>query len=128
MQQNKYAESDKKCCQWLDEVMKETWICSEQRQLLSKIKIMIKEYPEELESIRGKYLAFVRDENDKYRLYDYVFDSCTDATEFGLSGAFLFFVPSEHAFCSTAMSPYRNAIENPIVKTMPQFPSWCVIS
>ena len=40
-----------------------------------------------------------------------IFDNCTDASDHGLTGAFLFFVPTEDAYCSSSTSPYRNATE-----------------
>jgi len=111
MDQDKYTESDKKCCQWLDEIMNEKFTKLEDRELLLCIKMLLMEFPEELESIRGKYLAFVKDESNKYHLYEYVFNNSLDATDYGLTGAYLFFVPTEHSYCSRAILPHRNAID-----------------
>ena len=122
MEQNKYTESDIKCCQWLDELMNEPCITLDHCALLLRIKTIITDYPEELESVRGKFLAFVKDESGEYQLSEYAFDNCIHAAEHGLSDAFLFFVPNETSYCSTASSPYRNAIESPSNNYM------CIIS
>ena len=113
MEKNKYAESDKKCCQWLDELMGEKYITTEKKKLFSLIKSMLIEFPkEELEPLRGKYLVFIKDESNKYKLHNYVFDNCLDVTEYGITDAYLFLVPTEHFHCSTARMPHRNAIDS----------------
>ena len=113
MEKNKYAESDKKCCQWLDELMGEKYITTEKKKLFSLIKSMLIEFPkEELEPLRGKYLVFIKDKSNKYKLHDYVFNNCLDVTEYGITDAYLFLVPTEKFHCSTARSPYRNAIDS----------------
>mgnify|MGYP003332786551 CR=1 FL=1 len=62
MEENKYAESDKKCCEWLDKALNEKNITLEKQELLLRLKKFMKEsISEDLKLIRGKYLVFIKD-------------------------------------------------------------------
>lgn len=113
MTEDKYTESDEKCCKFLDEIINQKFTCSEERKLLQLIKRILIEFPrEELEPIRGKYLVFMKDENNNYQPYDYVLNAPIESVDIGLKGAYLFFVPTENEHCATATMPYRNAVES----------------
>ncbi len=138
MKESKYDESDKKCCEWIDEIISSKFTTTEDKELLRNIKTLLQECPkEELEPYRGKYLAFVpmqemaspqraagdvcgvaslyyahvKDDKNKYQLYEYVFNNYLEVADKGLRGAYLFFIPTENKYCGTAQMPYRNAIE-----------------
>jgi hypothetical protein len=109
----KYAASDKKCIQWITKLMKET-NAVEMRDLFQRIILFLNECPkEEIDPIRGKYLAFVKDESNQYQLFEYILNNGLESTEYGLTNAFLFFIPTEEAYCGTATMPCRNEIEPP---------------
>ena len=112
MEESKYTESDKKCCEWLDKIINAKFTTSEDKKLLRNLQKMLQEFPkEELEPYRGKYLAFIKDDNNEYQPHDYVFNNALEAVDTGLRGAYLFFIPTEDKYCATASSPYRNAID-----------------
>lgn len=111
MKESKYDESDKKCCEWLDTIINSKFTTIDDKELLKDIKKLLQECPkEELEPYRGKYLAFVKDNKNKYQLYEYVFNNALDVADNGIIGAYLFFIPTENEYCATATMPYRNAI------------------
>lgn len=106
--------ADNKCCEWLNKIINSKFTTLEDKELLINIKQILQEFPkEELEPYRGKYLAFVKDDKNKYQLHENVFNNALEVTDAGIKSAYLFFIPTENEYCATATMPYRNAISKP---------------
>jgi hypothetical protein len=93
-----YAEMDGKCCQWLDSILESKFTAEEDRCIISGIKKLLQECPEELDDYRGHYLAF----KNNGELCDHYYKKADDAADDGLVGAYLFFVPTLDKFSDDA--------------------------
>jgi hypothetical protein len=110
---NKYNEMDNKFFKFIDDCMNQPGLMSPvDKHAYTIIKNAIIEYPNEIESFRGKYVAF---QNGIFvGVYDTAMDMQND-TE--LHNAVLIFIPNEHKYCNVAQMPYRNAIVRENTKT-----------
>ena len=111
MEENKYAESDKKCCEWLDKALNEKNITLEKQELLLRLKKFMKEsISEDLKLIRGKYLVFIKDKTNYYSFYEHIFSDISEIADLELEDPFLFFIPTETEYSTITSIPYRYEI------------------
>ena len=74
--------------------------------------MLLQEHPNDLDEFRGKYLAV----NDG-KFLPFWFHQPGDVCEAGLQVTYLFYVPTEEKFCSSA-SMYKQSTHTIIVKKM----------
>ena len=105
-------EMDNQCCLWIDSIINDKITSMNDRRDLLVFKTLLQEHPNELEEFRGKYLAV-----NHGKLLPFWFHQPGDACEANLELTYLFFVPTEDKFCSSA-SMFKQSTHTITVKKM----------